>query len=45
MLIQLLNTIKLYINCGITAVVIGILLSIIGNFIDHALLKSIIGKN
>ena len=36
MLIWLLKTIKLYINCGIIAVVMGVILNIIGNFLSSA---------
>ena len=42
MLSWLLKTIKLYTKCHIIAVVMGIILNIIGNFL--AVLKSIIGK-
>ena len=35
MLIKLLKIIKLYTDCGIVAVVMGIILSIIGNFFEH----------
>ena len=46
MLMQLLKIIKLYMNCGIIAVVIGIILSIIDNFLSTAfMLSSIIGKS
>ena len=40
MLMQPLTIIKLYMNCGIIAMAMGIILSIMGNF----LLKSIIGN-
>ena len=36
MLMQLLKILKLYMNCGIIAVVISIILSIIGNFLSTA---------
>ena len=32
-------------NCGIIAVIMGIILSIIDKFFEYALLKSIISKN
>ena len=35
MLIWLLKTIKLYINCGIITIALGIILSIIGNFFEQ----------
>ena len=35
MLIWLLKIIKLYMDCGIVAVVMGIILSIIGNLFEH----------
>ena len=44
MLIYLLKIILLYMNCGIIAVVMGILVSVIGNFLSTAQ-RYIIGKN
>ena len=35
MLMQSLKIIKLHINCGINAMVMGIILSIIGDFFEH----------